>query len=261
MEKAGEYFYLITSEGENVQTRLADCLAQEYYKVEEFSENSIQLGLAKTPEEVAKGEKRYLELMEEIDDAFFNTLKTFQGTELAVDLLYDKLKLRLAYSYLTHCLEAMGDVPEVPKMDSIMNYYEHLKATQPLGKAPAFALPDKEGNLVSLSDYAGKYVLLNFWASTCGPCRIKMRVWEREHRKFEDLGVEILSVSCDSEKDDWLKAVEHDKVSWTQLLDREDDPVNRLYGMEYLSDSYLISPEGMIVGKNLSWEQIENTVK
>ena len=195
------------------------------------------------------------------NEASWKTLKTFEGTELAVDLLYEKLRGNVRYSYVDNCLKMIGNVPSSPKMDSIMNYYNRLKATQPLGKAPAFTLPNTEGKMISLSDYSGKYVLVNFWSSTCGPCRMKMRMWQREQERFKNAGVEILSISCDRQKEDWLKAIKQDQLSWEHLLEGKEMPVSQAYGMEYLSDSYLISPEGIILGKNLSLAEIEDTVR
>ena len=261
LEENGDYFFSVIPKQEGVQSRLVNGLTREFEANQAFMENSKQLAKMQDPEDIAKGEARYLELMHEIEECFFETLKTFRGQELAVDLLYEKLEVRLNYSYITHCLEAMGEVPATPKMDSIINYYNQLKARQPFGKAPAFTLPDTEGKMVSLSDYAGKYVLVNFWSSTCAPCRIKMRTWQREIDRLEKTGVEIISISCDRQKENWLKAIEHDKVSWTQLLEGDDMKVSQAYGMEFLSDSYLISPEGNVIGKNLSWEQIEDIVK
>ena len=255
------YSYIIMPEQDGVQARLANCLMDEFNAFKIYCENSERLSQLKDAEAIARGEERYLALMDKINEASWKTLKTFEGTELAVDLLYEKLRGNVRYSYVDNCLKMIGNVPSSPKMDSIMNYYNRLKATQPLGKAPAFTLPNTEGKMISLSDYSGKYVLVNFWSSTCGPCRMKMRMWQREQERFKNAGVEILSISCDRKKEDWLKAIKQDQLSWEHLLEGKEMPVSQAYGMEYLSDSYLISPEGIILGKNLSLAEIEDTVR
>ncbi|MFR7808128.1 MAG: TlpA family protein disulfide reductase [Butyricimonas faecihominis] len=131
-------------------------------------------------------------------------------------------------------------------------------------KAPDFTLPDVNEKEVYLSNYKVKYVLIDFWASWCKPCRMKAKELKKHYPRLKELGIEVVSISCDKNKNQWLKAIEEDQPMWTQLLidkkingtDTADD-----YKVEFIPTLYLISPEGEILEKNPSMEEIETFVK
>lgn len=258
LEKERESWYVVP-EQKGVQTRLLACHRMMDQAVYDCIEVGEKLDKVSGEEEKAKLEAQSVRLMTEIDEAFWKTLAEFKGTDLAVDLLYERMVMfdRLTFEFMDNSLKAIGEVGPSAKKDEIVQHYNTLKARQPVGKAPMFILPDMEGKKVSLSDYTGKYVLVNFWASTCGPCRMKMRTWKRNYEQFNRLGVEIVSISCDRHEKEWIKAIEEEKWPWKQLLEGGDMEVSQRYGMEFLSDSYLISPDGIVLGKNLTMEQMD----
>ena len=128
-------------------------------------------------------------------------------------------------------------------------------------KAPGFTQNDPEGNPVSLSDYLGKYVLLDFWASWCGPCRQENPNLVKAYAAYKDKGFEILGVSLDNKdgKEAWVKAIEKDGLTWTQVSDLNswNNEVARSYGVRAVPQSYLIDPQGIIVAENLRGETLE----
>jgi len=117
--------------------------------------------------------------------------------------------------------------------------------------APAFTLPDLDGNKVTLSSYKGQLVLVDFWASWCIPCRhenpkIKALYNRFKKRKFEDVdGFEVISISVDEHRSAWLKAVEKDALNWKQLLDA-DSKVADEYFVKRLPTTFLIDEKGII---------------
>ena len=119
--------------------------------------------------------------------------------------------------------------------------------------AQNFVQKDTLGNPVSLSTYKGKYVLLEFWASWCGPCRAEGPNLLKAYEQYKDKGLIILAVSLDKEMGLWKKAIKDDHLPWIHVSDLKywKNEVAEQYGVHAVPANFLISPEGKIVAKNL----------
>ena len=131
-----------------------------------------------------------------------------------------------------------------------------------IGKfAMDFTQNDTLGMPVSLSQFRGKYVLVDFWASWCGPCRVENPNVVKVFHQYKDKGFTVLGVSLDrpNAKDKWLKAIHDDGLAWTQVSDLKfwDNEVAKLYGIRAIPQNLLIDPQGKIIAKNLRGMELE----
>lgn len=132
----------------------------------------------------------------------------------------------------------------------------------PVGSmAPEFTQNDTLGHPVSLSSFRGKYVLLDFWASWCGPCRKENPFVVKAYHRFKDRNFTIVSISLDKpgDKDRWIKAINEDGLTWVHLSNLEywNSGVTKLYKVASIPMNFLIDPEGKIVAKGLREEEVE----
>lgn len=128
-------------------------------------------------------------------------------------------------------------------------------------EAPDFSMPDVNGKEVKLSSFRGKYVLVDFWASWCGPCRSENPNLVNAYNKFKGKNFTVLGVSLDrpGQKDKWLQAIKDDQLAWTNISDLQywSSAVVPLYGFEGIPFNVLVDPQGKVIGEGLRGPQLE----
>jgi peroxiredoxin len=126
--------------------------------------------------------------------------------------------------------------------------------------APEIALPSPRGDTVRLSSFKGKYVLLDFWASWCPPCRAENFNLSAIYQKYKNKGFVIFQVSLDKTKESWTNAITDDKLYWVHCSDLKywDSPVAKKYSVEEIPASFLIDKEGKIIAKGLKGKELDN---
>lgn len=126
-------------------------------------------------------------------------------------------------------------------------------------EAPEIALPNPDGEVVSLSSLRGKYVLIDFWAAWCKPCRAENPNVVRMYNKYSDKNFEILGVSLDRTREAWLRAIEQDGLPWLHISDIKfwQSAAAQTYQVSAIPATFLIGPDGKIIAKNLRGRSLE----
>ncbi|PUZ30403.1 Peroxiredoxin [Chitinophaga costaii] len=130
-------------------------------------------------------------------------------------------------------------------------------------QALTFSQADTTGKSVSLEDFKGKYVLVDFWASWCGPCRAENPNVVKAYNTYKDKGFTVLSVSLDDNKEKWEEAIAKDGLLWTHVSDLKGwkNAVAEQYGIRAIPQNVLLDPQGKIIGKNLRGDALDKKLE
>jgi peroxiredoxin len=129
--------------------------------------------------------------------------------------------------------------------------------------AADLSLPDLNGKMVTLSELRGKVILIDFWASWCGPCRHNNPRLLKLYNKYHSKGLEIYGISLDEDMSDWKKAVHHDRLLWIQVIDDKgwEAPSASAYGVDMIPSSFLVDKQGVIRIVNAEGPELESSVR
>jgi len=143
--------------------------------------------------------------------------------------------------------------PDYAQAENFIEYVDNMRLTAVVQSAPEIALPNSQGEIVKLSSMRGKYVLVDFWAKWCGPCRQENPNVVRAYQKYKDKGFTVFGVSLDRNKEDWLQAIQQDNLTWTHVSDLKywQSEAAKTYNITGIPFSVLLDPNGVIIAKNL----------
>jgi peroxiredoxin len=153
--------------------------------------------------------------------------------------------------------------PNSPHAKALIGRVARIKGVAVGAAAPDISLSDTTGNAVALSSLRGKYVLIDFWASWCGPCRAENPNVVRMYNKFKEKGFAIYSVSLDKDKANWTRAIRNDNLTWTHVSDLKfwQSQAAQQYGVQAIPATFLLDRDGKIIAKNLRGEALEQKLE
>lgn len=226
-----------------------------------FNEKSKPLSLAYSEARKNENEAEMEKIMKQFDEL------RAQQTDASLAFIKENNK-SIASAYILSSMASRIDDPA--KLEAAVNSLDkslfettlvkNTVSTLLIAKKTAIGQPamdfsqnDPDGKAVKLSDFKGQVVLVDFWASWCGPCRAENPNVVEAFKKFKSKGFTVLGVSLDKEKDKWLQAIEKDELTWTHVSDLKywDNEVSTMYGVRGIPANILVGKDGKILAKNL----------
>ncbi|MDR0558952.1 MAG: AhpC/TSA family protein [Prevotellaceae bacterium] len=192
-------------------------------------------------------------------------VKENSSSLVALYVLYRNYSYRLTADEIRANLQQFDPKFQNTQYVKVLNELIATLEKVAIGKsAPDFTANDPQGNPVALSSHLKKgYLLLDFWASWCGPCRAENPNVVNAYKKYKDKGFDIFAVSLDAEKDKWIEAISKDSLTWTHVSDLlywNSEPA-KLYGVRAIPSNLLIDRDGIIIAKNLHGKELEDELE
>jgi peroxiredoxin len=288
------FYELNLMDNKIVRLALYDQDVQIYYDFGD--ENSLNIEGSEDSQNMLKIESmmtEYQETLNELNDSYFEAMskrdqeaiKDIQNRAMAIEATQGQkvketlegmrgsfaamagislLNLKNEFLFVDQLVSELNEkYPDTKMIQVLANQLNDMRALSIGQIAPEISLPDPDGNLVNLSDLRGKYVLIDFWAAWCRPCRQENPNVVKLYNEYNSKGFEVFGVSLDRTKDAWVKAIADDQLTWTHVSDLQyfNSAAAALYQINAIPATYMLDPEGKIIAKDLRGVSLENKLK
>lgn len=254
----------ITGSHDTDQIQKVDDLMEQYQQeINDLNTEYYDAMSAGDQEAVRAVQEKSFDMSSRHSERVKETIRSMEGSfaSLAAVMMIDP---RTDFDFLDSLISGLDQkYPNTKTIVSLRQQLDELRVLSVGQPAPEIALPNPEGELVKLSDLRGKYVLIDFWAAWCKPCREENPNVVRLYHQYKDNGFEVFGVSLDRTKEAWVEAIEEDGLEWTQVSDLQyfNSEAAATYQINAIPATYMVDPEGRIIAKDLRGASLENKLK
>jgi len=214
-------------------------------------------------EEIENIQKQYEENLKEVNNKIKQKIREM-GTSVAILQAINFLDKDQDFTFIDSIARVIEkEMPDYQIKKEFISEVNNLRKLAIGSIAPEIELPNPQGDIVKLSSLRGAYVLIDFWAAWCGPCRKENPNVVNMYNKYREKGFEIFGVSLDRNREDWIKAIDNDGLIWTHVSDLKyfNSEAARIYNINAIPATYLIDRQGKIIGKNLRGKVLEEKLE
>lgn len=254
------FFEILNSEEMTYLTELNSIMENFQKEAQQINEEFGAASREKDDAKMAELRDTFIELQAETNILVKDKIREM-GSSLAVLQAVNYIDKDQEFPFIDSIAQVVNrDMPDYKIKRDFIEEIDKLRKLAVGSPAPEISLPDPDGNTVKLSSLKGSYVLIDFWASWCGPCRKENPNVVRLYQQYHDQGFEIFGVSLDRTAEDWVRAIKDDGLTWVQVSDLKyfESEAAREYNISAIPATILLDRDGNIIAKNLRGKMLEN---
>ncbi|HLT08469.1 MAG TPA: TlpA disulfide reductase family protein [Cyclobacteriaceae bacterium] len=241
-----------------------DALVEQYQEeINQLNSEYYEAMSARDQQAIKAIQDKSLEIAANHSNRVKETIRSMDGSfaSLAAVMMIDP---NTEFEFLDSLISGLDQkYPNTKTIVSLRQQLDEMRSLSVGQLAPEIALPNPEGELVKLSDLRGKFVLIDFWAAWCKPCREENPNVVRLYHQYKDKGFEVFGVSLDRTKEAWVGAIEEDGLEWTQVSDLKyfNSEAAATYQINAIPATYMLDPDGKIIAKDLRGASLEGKLR